>query len=87
MILKEETIEYVGHADPGVGRSSASWAPPPPPQSLYTLRRFSLHIFKAFFKASYDSSAETMVSDEYFHIFMIKQMQFIDAYWRIHALV
>ena len=42
---------------------------------------------EGFFKASFDSSAETMVSDEYFHIFMMKQMQFIDAYWRIHVLV
>ena len=24
-----------------------------------------------------------MVSDEYFHIFIMKQMQFIDAYWGI----
>ena len=28
-----------------------------------------------------------MVSDEYFHIFMMKQMQFIDANWGIHVLV
>ena len=37
---------------------------------------------QGFFEASFDSSAETMVSDEYFHILMMKQMQFIDAYWR-----
>ena len=42
---------------------------------------------QGFFKASFDSSAETMVSDKYFHIFMMKQMQFIDEYWRIHVLV
>ena len=40
---------------------------------------------QGFFKASFDSSAETMVSDDIFHIFMMKQMQFIDARWRIQT--
>ena len=34
---------------------------------------------QGFFSDSFDFSAETMVSDEYFHIFMMKQMQFIDC--------
>ena len=78
-------IKYVGHADPGVGCSSASWFNPP--SKFVNIGPIFTPHNQGLFKASFDSSTETIVSDEYFHIFMMKQMQFIDAYWRIHVLV